>query len=726
MLALISTLVAPALGRAAEGRAPGEPAAAGAASGDATAFPLQYSETELAEIVTAVAERTGVRLIFDDRLRGRVTITAPRPVRGDEAIALLISALRLTGFATLSAPGGGYAIVPLADSAGRVDYSPSTPRAFIDAPVTTLVPLRAAQAEALLPMIQPLLGQNAVVQAFAPTNTLILSATEAQLHRALAVIRALDRAEARQLLVLRPRFRGAEELLPMIQAAFPESRRASESLRISAEGRSNALLVEGPADLVKEVRAFLDSVDLPTPGQGGIHVVRIRHADAEEMAEVIQQAATATPGSTTPVGAPPDSGMSADALVGHDFGLSVDKATNSLVLRSDAETLRVLARLIATLDVDVPSVSVKTTLFEVRDTDSLDVSIDALVPFARPANVGSDTGFVYTRNSGDTSLLTRRPSDARDAFRLLYFSEASGYGVDVKATATEGDARLLSEPQIVAQSGEEQEIFVGNNVPIISATNTSAAGGTAGVASAGTVSSADPLQISQNIERQDVGVRLRVKPTVPSEGPVRLELRIEFSALTVSLAGAVTAVGPTLIKQSVETTVYLDDGAGAVVGMRGEPIQIVERTGTPWLMDIPALSWLFGSVSTMTERKDLVIAIQVKVIRSPEDLELESIRRRVALERSVAGLERLPVSPEEAPFAVWVATTNDRESAEALAAGLDLGARRAEVVAWRTEEPRRFDVYVLGFDRFADAMKTNLEVKARGYDPEVVALPGRE
>lgn len=697
-------------------------------------IPMQFVETELSEVARAVSERTGLRLVWDERLRGRVTLTAPRPVSRDEAIELLTSALRLAGFALVRAPGDAYEIVPVAESAGRVPVTDGTPRALVDAPVTTLVPLHAAQAEALLPVLQPLLGSNAVLQAFTPTNTLILSATEAQLQRVILLVRALDRAEARRLVLLRPRFRDAVEILPMLEAAFPESQRASDTLRLFADERSNALLVEGSDAMIDEVRGFLRSLDVPPYGPGGLHVIRIRHADAEELAEVLQQAATPPSESSAapPAGAEPE--ISSEALAGREFSLSVDKPTNSLVIGCDEETLRVVAGLIAELDVDAPAVSVRAMLLEVETNDALDVAIDSLFPWNQPDS-NRASGFVRFLNSGNPTLLGPQPVDASGDNGLIFrfiqppqtftrVDPATGenvtvyaptFAVDLKALAQATNTRLLSEPQILARSGEEQEIFIGNNIPIVSATESSAAGD----------ATADPLSISQNIERQDVGVTLRVKPNVPLEGPVRLELRVEFSALTLPFAGDPAAVGPTLIEQEVESTIYLDDGTGAVVGVRGQPQQQETTTGTPFLMDVPGLGWMFSSISTRTLRKDLVLAVQVDVIRSPRDLEDESIRRRVAVERSIAGLESLPVNPEEAPFAVWVTSVESREEAEAVARDLDLGGIPARVVAWKGGDPRRFDVYVLGFDRFPDAVRTSLQVRSRGFDTEVVALPGR-
>lgn len=723
-------LAAPTLARGQESPAQAPPAAS--VNEDGQTFAFEYIDAELPDVVREAAERTGQSFLFDDRLRGKVTITAPRPVGREELLALLTAALRIKDYAVVRSPSGAQQIVPITESAGKVEYSESTPRAFVDTPQTTLVQLHAARAGVLLQALQPLLGRNAVAQAFEPTNTLILSATEGELHRALTLIRALDRAEERRLVIVRPRYRDAEDLLPLVQGTFPESRRASETLRIFVDARSNALLIEGPEELVADVREYINTLDLPLEGRGGIHVVKILHADAGELAEVLQQAA----GGSAQLGRAGPAVAASDALAEREFALSVDVGTNSLVIRSDVEAFRAIARLIAALDVDTPSVTVKATIFQVDTGDSLQVAIDSVVPFTRPATPSDGVASLRSLNTGDPSGLSQTPQDLGQGLLLRYISKpvtftrtgadgqpvtevVPGYGVNVRAQASDTNTRLISEPTLLARSGSEQEIFIGNNVPIVSATQTSAAG------AAGAVSTADPLTISQNIERQDVGITLRVEPTVPTEGPVRLDLRIERSALAPSIAGNTSAVGPTLLQQSVESTLYLEDGAGAVIGVQGESSLQDTRSGTPWLMDLPGLGWLFSSTNTRQTRTDLVVAVQIQVIRSPEDLELESIRRRVALERSVAGLERLPVAPEDSPFAVLVATTDSREAAESIATGLDLGARRAEVVPWQTGGQERFDVYFLGFDRYEDAMVTNLEVRGRGFEPEVVPLPSQ-
>jgi len=688
-------------------------------------FTFQFRETELTEIVRALSQRTGRAFLFDDRLRGRATLLVPRPVGGDEAEALVVSALRLAGFAALETPGGPIRILPLADAGGQAPVSDGMPRAYVDDPVTTLVPLRAAAAEALLPIVGPMVGANGVAQAFTPTNALILSGTEGQLHRALTVIRALDRAEESSLLILRPRFRNAEDMLELVVETFPESQQASQSLRVVADARSNALVVEGPPDLVAEVRSFVDRLDLPQVGRGRLQVVRLRHADAEELGAVLQDAAAADPAGGGAAQIDPEFG---DLLAGREFALSVDSGTNSLVIRSSPETFQVLASVIKALDIQRPAVMVRLAILEVRSSDDLEVAIDTLVPLMRPGTPAEGNGFLRTLNSGDPSVFGPTPAEREGlVFRFLddpvqivrtnadgeeVVETLSGLGVDVRAVETVTDVRILSEPQLLATSGEEQELFVGNNIPIISAQTQSAD------------AAVDPLLISQNIERQDVGLELRVTPTVSPQGPVRLDLFLETTALGPPVAGDPDRVGPSLLNRVLEATIYLDDGTGAAVGGRLDSTQDSVVTGSPWLMDIPFLGAFFRGESVREVHEDLVITVQVQVLRSPEELELESIRRRIALERAFTGYRGLRLAAHEAPFGLRIATTKDRISAESIGAGVDPGPRaRVEIARWG--DPERYDVLVVGFPDYAAAVGRSLDLRAEGYDPELLPLPER-
>jgi general secretion pathway protein D len=285
------------------------------------------------------------------------------------------------------------------------------------------------------------------------------------------------------------------------------------------------------------------------------------------------------------------------------------------------------------------------------------------------------------------------------------------------------DARVLLRPHLLVASGEEQEIFAGDNIPIPVASSTGAAGGTQPVGGEAEPEFVDPLVLRTNIERQDVGVRLRVKPTVGLGGRLRLELEIEATRVGESTLGDVEEVGPTLLSRELTSSLGLADGEVAILGGRGEPVRRRVESGVPFLQDIPFLGQLFRSTRDELVQSHLLVAVQARLLRSPDDLALDTIRRRLAFERSREGLRALEAETD-APYAVLVATRATRQEAAGVAADLSALGRDARVVEWEAGGMPRFDVFLTGFAEFSDACAAARVLLERGFSPEVLALVG--
>jgi general secretion pathway protein D len=185
--------------------------------------------------------------------------------------------------------------------------------------------------------------------------------------------------------------------------------------------------------------------------------------------------------------------------------------------------------------------------------------------------------------------------------------------------------RLILRPRLTVISGEEHEIFVGENVPILTASTNATA--------------ADPLQTSQNIERQDVGVVLRVTPTLGELGSIVLELQVEVSALAPSQAGNIRQVGPTIRERVLTSTVRLESDRVAMIGWQSGPVQQLLRTGVPWLRDIPILGFLFQASEERTLENNLLISVTAW----SDDTEVRALREML---RNAMGVERGEKVPE--------------------------------------------------------------------------------
>jgi hypothetical protein len=166
----------------------------------------------------------------------------------------------------------------------------------------------------------------------------------------------------------------------------------------------------------------------------------------------------------------------------------------------------------------------------------------------------------------------------------------------------------------------------------------------------------------------------------------------------------------------------LETGQVAVLGMLREPITQERERGVPFLRDIPILGWLFRSTLSERMNRQLVIAVEAGIERSPAERVADGIRFRLAFERALARQGSLAQRDGDA-YALLVATRASETEAQALASALDGPAR---VVRWEWDGEERFDVYLGSFARLADAVAASAPLSAAGFRPELVALPPRE
>ena len=534
---------------------------------------LDLREADIEEVVRAVAWGTGETYAFDDGIRGVITIVAPQPVSDAEALALLDAALLFKGYAAVPMPGGGHKIVPIAGA--PAPWQETLREGSGSEHVTTLLRLEAADATTLLAALRPLLGAHTLGFAHKPSNSLILVGAANRIERLRTAIVALDAAEVERLVIWRVLHRPAADVAAQLREAFD----SSELLSAEADKRTNSLILRIRFDRVQELRKFVLRLDRAAVGRGGLHVLPVRHADPEQLANTL---------SSLQAGARLPSLAGEASLAGRDFTIVVDQHTHALVVRANPETASIIADLLEELDRVPAQVRIDVTVAEVSTGESLSLGFDYLLPLTVPKDT-SDliAGIVGNPSGAGTGEGTFNASYTR-APLLIPIVGPLGTPITLEipreqaALTAEGREILIRElmnPSLYVASGKEHEIFAGDNVPVPVAR----------------ADATNPLQVSQNVERQDVGLQLRVRPTVGQEGGVRLELDLEVSSIRPSLVGDAQRVGPTFAQRQLSSTLHLEDGDVAVVGFATLPRSTQRMVGVPILHSLPFLGFLFRS-----------------------------------------------------------------------------------------------------------------------------------
>jgi general secretion pathway protein D len=180
--------------------------------------------------------------------------------------------------------------------------------------------------------------------------------------------------------------------------------------------------------------------------------------------------------------------------------------------------------------------------------------------------------------------------------------DGTSFAAVVQALAADGDSNILSTPSLVTLDNEEAEIIVGQNVPFVtgSFTNTGAASG-----------SVDPFQ---TIQREDVGITLKLKPQINEGDAVIMQIEQEVS----SISNDAQAADLITDKRSIKTNVLARDGQIIVLGGLIEDRTRESEQKVPLLGDIPWLGALFRSKSSNVDKINLMVFIHPTILRDEE------------------------------------------------------------------------------------------------------------
>jgi general secretion pathway protein D len=304
-------------------------------------------------------------------------------------------------------------------------------------------------------------------------------------------------------------------------------------------------------------------------------------------------------------------GKAASSSSRGSFDIQADEATNALVITAPPDIMRTLKRVISQLDIRRAQVLVEAIIAEVSEDTARELGVQWL--FNGIKDSSGPVGVVNFTNSGSliSDVINGAASVADGGtFPAILDNALIGFGRTnsnsfnyigvLNAIASDANNNILSTPTLVTLDNEEAEIIVGENVPFLTGSFTSTGAGD---------SATNPFQ---TIQREDVGLTLKIKPQINEGDAMRLEIEQEISSIAPSVAGASDLITN---KRSIKTTVMVDDSEMVVLGglieeKIGEDIQKV-----PLLGDIPLLGQLFTSRTSDVTRTNLMVFIHPVIMR---------------------------------------------------------------------------------------------------------------
>ncbi|MEO5689025.1 MAG: type II secretion system secretin GspD [Burkholderiaceae bacterium] len=686
-IALFATSVAP-IAQAAARKGATAPADATSAddaavpTGRARATPvtLNFVNADIEAVSRAIGAMLNRDILVDPRVKGNITVYNDKPQPLGEAYRNYLSALRGLGF-TVVESGGFLKVVPEADAKLQTStVSVGAPTQRGDVVLTQIFKLNYENPNNLVAVLRPLITANNTINASPGNNSLVITDYADNLQRLGKIISALDQPAGGELQVVPLKNAVAADVVQTVQKLIDGSNTAVPGVpgqggatSVIVENRTNSLIVRSSSQSrMAAALSIIEKLDQPTPNggpAGNIWVVYLKNADAVKMAELLRAAISAggagnggggpsggTGGSPTsegrttvtqnpnaPSGTSGTAGgasaqsttpVAASARPSTGGQVQADPATNSLIITASEPVYRQMRQVIDQLDVRRAQVYVEALMITVDATKAADIGFQwqGLLGAGGNSYVGGGTNFGSTGNLLNTavaagqlgsgtatvsaSATTTPASILGSGLNLGWVPKINGiYTLAALAHFLETNAggNVLSTPNLIAMDNEEAKIVVGQNIPLVtgSFTNTGSGGG----------SSVNPFQ---TVERQDVGITLRIKSQVGENGTVRMTIYEENSSVSLTS-------DQTTNKTSVETFVTVDDGAMIALGGLIKDEFTDTSSGVPLLQSIPILGNLFKSQNRTHKKSNLMLFLRPIVIRTQADADKLTINRYDAI-----------------------------------------------------------------------------------------------
>ncbi|MCM0612593.1 type II secretion system secretin GspD [Marinobacter sediminum] len=578
------------------------------AHGQEETWRLNLKDADIRAFVTQVADITGYSFVIDPRVKGKVTVLSSAPMNKDEIYDLFLAVLNVHGFTAIP----GEEVIKIVQQVDAKQSAESLSR-FATTPseqlITRVIQIDNANALELVPILRPLVAKYGHLAGVAAANALIVSDHASNIERIEQIVRELDSPSKYEVEVIQLDEAWVGDMVTLLQELAPDElgqaggENKARKYSVTADERSNRLILRGDQTFRDKMRGLIRKLDQPSASGGTTKVIRLKHADAKNLTEILK----GVMGQLVKEG---DGGSGGGAKPNSNFAVFADEGLNALVVRGEPSLMQEAEEIVAQLDLRRAQVMIEAAIVEISDELGQDLGVQVAVGdqsgestpviASNFGNVGRSLGEVLSAILTGSAITPATGGITVGAGQRN--EDGVSWGILLQALSTSAAANLLSTPSIITLDNQESEIIVGQNVPFRTGESTVTGDGTT-----------NPFT---TIERRDVGLTLKVTPTISADGLVRLVVEQTTENVADSIEDASDIVTN---KREIKTTVLADDGETIVLGGLTRDDYLVNKSKVPFLGDIPVLGRLFSSESERRVKRHLLVFLRPKIMLGKEE-----------------------------------------------------------------------------------------------------------
>lgn len=595
--------------------------------GKTNSVTFNFVDVELSAVAKFISEITGKNFLFDDRIKGKITIIAPSKLSADDAYNLFTSVLELKGFTVVPSGIDAYKIIPTIEAKQRglkISTEGSLPN---EEYIARLISMKYISADDALKFFQPLVSKDGHISVFGPGNLLLVVDSGLNIEKIVSLVELIDKPSLTDMPdVILLKYSNSDAVVKILNEGLGRARVRTAPNQMSnvdsaiavSDQRLNAVILFGERSGREAMKVLIRLIDTSSPeAQGRINVFFLENADATELAKILEGMIKGLQASRPGVPGVPGQASPFESAGG--ITITPDKATNSIVILASPADYQNLSSILKQLDRRRKQVYVEAMIIEASIDKLIDLGTTWRASAQKngsPVAIGGvgtvDNAALQTIVSGLAgftlggmgSFMNVPMTSVVNGVTTTSSLSVPGFAALFSLSEFKDTVNILSTPQILTSDNKEAEIIVGENVPMIGKRERD-------ITTTGTV--------LDSIERKDVGITLRLTPQITEGDYVKMDIFQEISAVKGGDSEAIlTSIGPTTTKRSTKTSVVVKDNNTVVIGGLMQEKDDVVVNMMPWLGDIPVLGYLFKQKSSSKKKTNLLIFLTPHIVKDSD------------------------------------------------------------------------------------------------------------
>lgn len=640
---------------------------------------FDFPDTDIMEITRHMQKLTGINLILDKDVKGKVSIIAPTPITVGDAWKAYLAALNMAGYSLVKS-GAFYKVI----NAREIRYTPTKIYTGNYTPdtenyVMRVISLKHVSAAEIARNFRPFMSRYGRIIDIKQTNTIIIADTGSNINRLAKMVKFLDvPGHEDSLQIVRVKNSSAQEIAKLLDnilkgntsstgggaaarqgVATPRfspgggsGETTSSISKIIAEPRTNSIIAMANAEGAKQLKDLISKLDvkLVSSSSNRVHVYYLNYGDSEELSKTLQSIVTgatqsrATTGTTATRFSSSASSAPTNPIFSAEVKITSDKNNNALVVTASPTDWLTLKDVISRLDIPRDQVYVEGLILEANISKLRAFGVEYAGAYGN-GNI-QRAGLTNQGSSDILNLLTTGVPTALGGFfagvgigptrtiKAGTGSSSSTVTVNavnafIKAIASHTSTNVLATPQILALDNTEATFEVGETSPIQNST-----------VSSGGVQSFSTTQ-------QEAKLSLKITPQI-NKVTRFVKLKINQKIDDFIDTGTTTTSGgrPTTTRSAITEVMVRDRDTVAMGGLLRDR-ETISNNKVPVLGDIPVLGWLFKNRSRSLTKVNLLFFMTPKII-APYD-KTASQNTKDVLEKRNSGMAEIFTADEVDP-----------------------------------------------------------------------------